>query len=136
MRTFVEIDQEIATWRQAILDHNQEVAKQQTAAEKIAPNRGILFRDIETHEKMVQGMRRLNGKIASAQNEIARCQSEWAAVAAHVAKLRANLDGYKEQLKPGGIDWSKVDLSVDRDAYFAELRLKVGNLEVELKTYV
>jgi chromosome segregation ATPase len=135
MRTFKAIDQEIAEWRQHILAQNAALALLEACAEEIASNRTVLFQNINKHTEFVRNIRRLRSKISSAENELTRCQSEWCAVAAHVAKLRANLDGYKARLKPRAIDWSRMDTTIDRAAYLEEIRGKIVKLEQELRDY-
>ena len=133
MRTLKQVNDEIGHWVQETDRLSAEAAALEKQIEKISPNGGVLFGNIEKREKLTADLRRVRLKEESARREQQRLREEAVAVRRHVDEMKRSLSVYERQLEPGGIDWSRVeDPAIDKTAHLAELSEKAERLRAQI----
>lgn len=127
-----DINAETAKWVEALDGHREEIKRLEAQRAKLAPNGAAKFKDLEVVNRIDTDLKRQYAKVDAAEREIRRLYEASDAAVRQIDRLKRSRETYERQLQPHGIDWSRVDPSVDRAAHLDELREKIKRIDKEL----
>lgn len=131
-QTIAEINAEIARWVAQIDEQDKEIERLEAQRTKLGPNGALLFRDIPKFNALGEKLRSARIKREAADLEMRRLRAAHDEAMRQIAELERSRSVYEKQLRPHGIDWSRVDPAVDRAAHLDELRDKLTRVDAEI----